>query len=73
MSVASAIENLSARIQDAYSALSAKGATMPETKNSYNLSSTINTVTELKAEDKGILSANRADDYQFNIWGLSTY
>ena len=29
MSVASAIENLSARIQDAYSALSAKGATMP--------------------------------------------
>jgi len=44
MSIATAITDLSGRIQDAYTALAAKGATMPATRNSYNLSSTIDTV-----------------------------
>lgn len=62
MSVATAIENLSGRIQDAYTALSAKGATMPATKNSYNLSATVDTITELKAENKGTITANLSTD-----------
>lgn len=44
MSIATALTDLSGRIQDAYTALAAKGATMPATRNSYNLSSTIDTV-----------------------------
>lgn len=44
MSVATALTTLSARIQDAYDALEAKGATMPASRNSYNLSATIDTV-----------------------------
>lgn len=62
MSVATAIENLSGRIQDAYTALSAKGATMPAAKNSYNLSATVDTITELKAEDKGTIKTNLLTD-----------
>lgn len=44
MSISTAIIELSARIQDAYTALSSKGASIPNVKNSYNLSSTIDTI-----------------------------
>lgn len=44
MSIATAITDLSGRIQDAYTALEAKGATMPASRTSYNLSSTIGTI-----------------------------
>ena len=44
MSIATAITDLSGRIQDAYTALSAKGATMPTTKDSYHLSATVDTI-----------------------------
>lgn len=44
MSVATALTDLSGRIQDAYTALAAKGATIPASRNSYNLSATIDTV-----------------------------
>lgn len=60
MSVASQIIDLSARIQDAYVALSAKGATMPETKNSYNLSSTILTVQTAKTEQSKTVTPTAA-------------
>ena len=44
MSIATAINDLSGRIQDAYEALSAKGATMPEKKDTWHLSATIDTM-----------------------------
>lgn len=44
MSIATAITDLSGRIQDAYTALSAKGATMPATKDSYHLSTAIESI-----------------------------
>lgn len=44
MSIATAITDLSGRIQDAYTALSAKGATMPATKDSYHLSATVDSI-----------------------------
>ena len=59
MSVATALTDLSGRIQDAYTALAAKGATMPATRNSYNLSSTIDTVP----------SGGGAQGYTLTIWG----
>lgn len=61
MSVATALTDLSGRIQDAYTALAAKGATMPATRNSYNLSSTIDTVP----------SGGGAQGYTLTIWGDS--
>ena len=73
MSVATAIENLSGRIQDAYTALSAKGATMPADKNSYNLSSTIDTVVELKAQDMGTIYADRSTDSRTGAANVKTY
>lgn len=44
MSVATAITALQGRVEDAYDALEAKGATMPASRTSYNLSSTIGTI-----------------------------
>ena len=44
MSIATAITDLSGRIQAAYDALSAKGAEMPETRDSYHLSATIDSI-----------------------------
>ena len=44
MSISTAIIELSSRIQNAYVALSAKGASIPNVKNSYNLSSTIDSI-----------------------------
>lgn len=35
---------------------------MPDTKNSYNLSATVDTITELKAENKGTIRANLSTD-----------
>lgn len=45
MSIATAITDLQGRIEDAYTALQAKGATIPATKNTYNLPTTIGTIT----------------------------
>lgn len=73
MSVATAIENLSARIQDAYVALSAKGATMPTMKNTANLSATIDTIPEVVLEDKGVLTVNLSDDYQSRFGTISSF
>lgn len=47
MSVQTALENLSARIVEAYSYLSSKGAEMPQTKSTYNLPQSINTIEAL--------------------------
>ena len=44
MSIATAITNLQGRVEDAYTALAAKGATIPATKNTTNLPSTIATI-----------------------------
>lgn len=44
MSVATAITALSGRIQDAYTACEAKGATMPATRNTTNLPATIDSI-----------------------------
>lgn len=44
MSIATAITDLSGRIQNAYDALEAKGAIMPATKNTTNLSACINSI-----------------------------
>lgn len=44
MSIATAITALSARIQDAYAACEGKGATIPATKNTANLSATIDSI-----------------------------
>lgn len=45
MSIATAIDDLKDRIEDAYDALEAKGATIPATKNTYNLPNTIDTIS----------------------------
>lgn len=44
MSIASEIERISGNIADAYTALDAKGATLPESQNSANLADTIDSV-----------------------------
>lgn len=44
MSIATAINDLSARIESAFSACQAKGATMPAQHTTFNLSSTINSI-----------------------------
>ena len=44
MSIATAITDLKGRIEDAYDALEEKGATIPATKNTYNLPTTIGTI-----------------------------
>ena len=44
MSIATAINDLSTRIQSAYDACEAKGATMPASKTTWNLSSTIESI-----------------------------
>lgn len=44
MSIATAITDLSGRIQGAYAALESKGATMPGTKDTWHLSATIDTI-----------------------------
>ena len=45
MTIASEITRIKTNINNAYTALEAKGATIPEAKNSANLADTINTVT----------------------------
>lgn len=45
MSIASEITRISGNIADAYTALDAKGATLPENQNSDNLADTIDTIT----------------------------
>ncbi len=55
MSVQSAIDNLKGRVSDAYDALEAKGATMPSTKNTANLPTSIGSIVELKGETKTII------------------
>ena len=45
MSIATAITDLQGRIEDAYDALELKGATIPATKNTYNLPTTIGTIS----------------------------
>lgn len=52
MSLQSAIDNLKDRVSDAYDALEAKGATMPSTKNTANLPTSIGSIVELKGETK---------------------
>ena len=47
MSIASEITRINQNIADAYTALGTKGATLPQSQNSANLVSTINTVTTL--------------------------
>ncbi len=44
MSIATAIEDLSGRIQGAYDAISAMGGTMPQVKDTYHLSAAIESI-----------------------------
>ena len=44
MSIATALNDLSGRINDAYTALENKGAVMPSAKTSHNLSACIDTI-----------------------------
>lgn len=50
MTIASEITRIKTNIDNAYTALEAKGATIPETKNSANLADTINTITDGSGE-----------------------
>lgn len=54
MSIATAINDLSGRIQDAYTALEAKGATMPVEKDTWHLSTTIDTIPAGEATKYGV-------------------
>lgn len=54
MSLQSAIDNLKDRVIDAYDALEAKGASMPATKNTANLPTSIGSIVELKGETKTV-------------------
>lgn len=45
MSIARAIQDLKDRVEDAYDALEEKGATIPATKDTYNLPNTIGTIS----------------------------
>ena len=45
MTIASEITRIKTNIENAYTALEAKGATIPDEKNSANLASTVNTIT----------------------------
>ena len=54
MSLQSAIDDLKDRVLDAYDALEEKGATMPATKNTANLPTSIGSIVELKGETKTI-------------------
>ena len=54
MSLQSAIDDLKDRVSDAYDALATKGATMPATKNTANMPSSIDTIVELKGETKTV-------------------
>lgn len=44
MSIQSEIKRISGNVADAYSALSAKGATMPSTQNTENLAGTVESI-----------------------------
>lgn len=59
MSVATAITALEGRVQDAYTALAAKGATIPATKNTTNLPAAI----------ASIPSGGGAQGYTLTVWG----
>lgn len=50
MTIASEITRIKTNIDNAYTALEAKGATIPEAKNSANLADTINTITSGSGE-----------------------
>ena len=51
MSIATAINDLSSRINDAYTALENKGAVMPSEKTSHNLSACIDTIPSGGGDD----------------------
>lgn len=46
MSIATAINDLSGRIQDAYDSVEEMGGTIPQTKNSYNLPTAIESIPQ---------------------------
>ena len=78
MSIATALTDLSGRIQDAYTALSAKGATMPSVKNSANLSATIDTLGSGGTDYLALLLNNTSLDplssYESNeVTSIRTY
>lgn len=54
MSIATAITDLSGRIQGAYSALENKGATMPATRDTYHLSAAIDSIPAGSATKYGV-------------------
>lgn len=59
MSITSEISRINNNISDAYDALEAKGATMPQVQNSANLADTIATISvDLDIEDVAALFEN---------------
>lgn len=62
MSVQSQINRIKSNIEDAYDALAAKGATMPQTQNSDNLAQTAQSIN-LESEHKYITKALPASSW----------
>ena len=70
MSIASEITRIQGNISDAYTAASAKGATLPATQNSANLASTISTISGGGVDTRGWIP--RAIDANGKLVGSST-
>ncbi len=84
MSIASEIDALKNRVKSAYDALQAKGATMPSTKNTANMPSTINSIqtggavtlrssNNIGESSSSIYAPNVVNHHSTYIPGTSTY
>ena len=71
MSVQSEINRIKSNIEDAYDALAAKGATMPQKQNSDNLAQTAQSIN-LESEHKYITKALPASSWSEQAEGIYT-
>ena len=69
MSVQSEINRIKSNIEDAYDALAAKGATMPQTQNSENLAQTAQSIN-LESEHKYITKTLSASSWSEQSEGI---
>lgn len=69
MSVQSEINRIKSNIEDAYDALAAKGATMPQTQNSANLAQTVQSLN-LESEHKYITKTLSASSWSEQSEGI---
>lgn len=68
MSIQSEIERILANVAEAYSVLSAKGATMPDTQNTENLAETIESLEMVEAEAMSIETIREICGYGWKSW-----